>query len=102
MNVKTIQGVLPHGLSISGTLHQAFTLREVSVGDMLDAEADADVTRPLTFAAHLLLRQLVRVGSFEGPFTINMIRSLKPTDFRALREKQAELDAQGEDVGSEG
>lgn len=90
-------GPLKHGLSINGVQHKDFELREALVDDLLDAENEADVTRPLNFNAQLLVRQLVKVGSFEGPFTVGMIRRLKPCDWRILRAAQSEIDDQGED-----
>lgn len=100
--MNTVKGALPHGLVIDGVTHREFVLREASVGDMLDAENDADVTRPLAFNGQMMLRQIVSIGSFNGPFTVGMLRGLKPADYRALRAKQMELDAMGEAEGGAG
>ena len=89
-------GQLRQGLSINGVLHKDFELREAMVDDLLDAELEADVTKPLNFNAQLLVRQLVKVGGFEGPFTVGMIRRLKPADWRLLRAAQSEIDDLGE------
>lgn len=89
-------GPLKHGMMIGGVLEKDFQMREPETGDLFDAEADAGVHLPLSFNAQLMLRQLMRVGEFSGPFTLNMIRSLKPADFRILRAAQMELDALGE------
>lgn len=98
----TLSGPLPGGFMAEGKLHDFFTMRSADVGDLLDAEMEADVTRPLGFNAALLLRQLVRVGTYEGPFTLNMIRRLKPKAWRQLRAAQSELDALGEDAPASG
>lgn len=90
-------GPLKFGISINGVVHKDFQMREASVDDLLDAEMDADVMKPLNFNAQLMVRQLVKVGSFEGPFTEGMIRRLKPADWRILRAAQSEIDALGED-----
>lgn len=100
--MSTVVGTLPHGLAIDGVIHRDFEMREATVGDMFDAENEADVTRPLTFNGQMLLRQLVRIGTFTGPFTLGMLRLMKPADYRALRAKQMELDALGESGGSAG
>jgi len=104
--MKTVKGNLPNGLVINGTTHRDFELREATVGDMFDAENDSDVTRPLAFNGQMMLRQLVRIGTFTGPFTVGMLRSLKPADYRTLRGKQMELEveekAEGEAGGSDG
>jgi phage FluMu protein gp41 len=91
-----VSGPLKHGLTIKGVVHKEFTLREASVDDMLDAEMEVDVTKPLNFNAQMMIRQLVKVGSFEGPFTMNMVRQLKPADWRVLRQAQTEVDSLGE------
>lgn len=93
-----VSGPLRQGLLLAGEVHKGFTLREATVDDLLDAELEADVSRPLNFNAQLLVRQLVRVGSFEGPFTVAMIRRLKPVDWRILRAAQSEIDDLGEDA----
>lgn len=92
----TLSGPLPGGFLAEGVTHDTFTMRAADVGDLLDAELESDVTRPLGFNAALMVRQLVRVGTFEGPFTLNMIRRLKPKAWRQLRAAQSELDALGE------
>lgn len=100
--MKTVKGTLPHGLKIDGVTHRDFELREATVGDMFDAENDSDVTRPLAFNGQMMLRQLVSVGTFTGPFTMGMLRGLKPADYRTLRNKQMELESEGETVGGDG
>jgi phage FluMu protein gp41 len=100
--MKTVTGNLPNGLVIDGMAHRDFEMREASVGDMFDAEGEADVMRPLTFNGQMMLRQLVSVGTFTGPFTMGMLRSLKPADYRTLRGKQMELESEGEAGGGGG
>jgi len=97
-----ISGPLIKGIEIAGVLHKTFKLREATVDDLLDAEMEADVTRPLNFNAALLTRQLVSMGSFEGPFTLAIIRRLKPADWRVLRAAQSEADALGEGAPASG
>lgn len=92
-----VTGPLRHGFMINGVVHKTFTLREATVDDLLDAELEAEVSKPLNFNAQLLARQLVLVGTFEGPFTVGMIRRLKPADWRILRAAQSEVDNMGED-----
>lgn len=89
-------GKLKHGLSINGVEHKSFDLREAFVDDLLDAEMEVDVMKPLNFNAQLMIRQLVKIGSFEGPFTVGMIRRLKPIDWRILRAAQTGVDELGE------
>lgn len=91
-----VTGPLKHGLSIDGVIHKTFKMRDSTVSDLLAAEADADVGKPLTFNSQLMVLQLVSVGSFEGPFTMNILLRLKKRDWRILRAAQTELDALGE------
>lgn len=91
-----VSGPLKIGMTISGIVHKGFQLREATVEDLLEAELEADVSKPLNFNAQLLIRQLVRVGDFEGPFTLGLIKRLKPIDWRILRAAQSEADALGE------
>lgn len=90
-------GKLKHGMLIDGVQQTSFELREATVADLLDAELEADIAKPLNFNAQLLILQLVKIGSFTGPFTENMIRRLKPVDWRILRAAQSEIDDLGED-----
>lgn len=90
-------GSLQNGLKIGETMHKDFELREATVDDLLEAENEADVTKPLNFNAVMLTRQLVKVGSFDGEITLGMIRRLKTIDWRLLRAAQQEVDDQGED-----
>jgi phage FluMu protein gp41 len=94
-----VKGTLRFGLKIGEKVHKEFTIREASCDDMFNAEAEAHaVNTPLTYEAAMIARQLLSVGSYEGPFTVGVLRSLKPHDFALLREAQAELDARlGED-----
>lgn len=91
-----LSGPLKAGFPIEGKVHTTFAMRDATVDDMLEAEMEADVTRPLAFNAAMLVRQLVRVGDFEGPFTVGLVRRLKPVDWRILRAAQQELDMLGE------
>lgn len=94
-------GRLVLGLEIQGTVHKDFEMRAYTVGDLIDAEAEAMVAQVITFNAFLMTQQLVRVGTFTGPFSLNMLRRVKPQDWRILRGAQQELEAMGEPSGGE-
>lgn len=104
--MQNVIGKFKHGLKIGGVAHTGFEMREADVEDMMEAEMEAarvggGAHTPILFNAHMMLRQLVKVttadgAEFAGPFTTNMLKKLKPVDYRALREKQAELDELGE------
>lgn len=104
--MQTITGKFKHGLKIGEVNHTAFEMREADVEDMMEAEMEAarvggGTHTPILFNAQMMLRQLVKVtaedgSEFAGPFTTNMLKRLKPADYRALREKQGALDELGE------
>jgi phage FluMu protein gp41 len=106
--MQSATGKFVRGMQIGGVTYTGFEMREADTGDMMDAELEAakqggGVETPIIFNAQMMLRQLVKVTSddgqeFNGPFTTNMLKKLKPIDYRALRNKQVEIDALGEAV----
>lgn len=98
----TLSGPLKAGIDIAGQVHRDFVLRPALVDDLLEAELEADVTRPLAFNAALLVRQLVSVGSYTGPFSTGLVRRMRPVDWRRLRAAQDYLDQAGEPVPGSG
>lgn len=104
--MQKVTGQFKRGLKIGEVTHTGFEMREADVEDMMEAEMEASrvgggAHTPILFNAQMMLRQLVKVtaaggAEFAGPFTTNMLKKLKPADYRALREKQAELDELGE------
>lgn len=94
MSSKT--GVLKHGLKVGTEVHKSFEIREASAGDLFAAETVAGVDRPIAFAAALLCQQLQSIGTFTGPFTIELIGKLKRSDLNILQEARLALDDEGE------
>ena len=93
----TVKGTLTHGLQLEkdGEVHTDFEIREATTADLLDAEEQAPVSRQLAYQAALLGRQIVRLGSLQGPIDLAVIRKLHPKDFDTLVEAQAEADREG-------
>lgn len=89
-------GKLPVGLEVKGKKLRDFVMRPYDVGDMFDAEAETPAFNTLAFNGQLMVRMLERVGDFEGPFTLNMLRGLKPQDWNMLRQAMTELEKLGE------
>lgn len=91
-------GQLKHGL-VLGTNPEPqrdFEMREALGQDLFDAEADVEPSRPMTYRSALIARQLVRIGTFEGPFTLALLGRLKAHDLAILINAQRELDQEGE------
>lgn len=95
------KGKLKRGFQIGETKHLDFELREYTVADLIDAEAETHVTQVIAFNAQLMVRQLIRIGDFKGPFTVGQIKTLAPVDWRILRAAQMGLESLGEDEPSD-
>lgn len=89
-------GTLKYGLKIGDEKHTEFEMREAVTADMFAAEDLAPATKPLQYNGALMTLQLQRIGTFEGPFTLDMIGRLKSTDYAILRMTQMELEKSGE------
>jgi phage FluMu protein gp41 len=85
------------GMKVGKDVHMDFELREMTTADMLDAEMEVSAGKPINFSAALASLQLVRVGTYEGPFTLKMVKSLHPDDFNALRAGLNEVAKLGEE-----
>lgn len=96
MSGLTVTRTLKHGFKVGEELLKDVVLREAGTGDLFDAERDAPYGNPLAYNGALMARQLVRAGTFQGPFTLGMIRKLKPVDYAILRSAQLELIELGE------
>lgn len=96
--MENAKGTLKHGLKIGEAVHKEFEMRPVmSAQEMFDTEQDASVDTPLTFNGALMARQMVRIGSYEGPFTLGLIGTLSPDDYGMLRQAQMKLSKEGND-----
>ncbi|MGN7832664.1 hypothetical protein ACTJI2_13740 [Pseudoxanthomonas sp. 22568] len=92
-----VSGTFKRGLKVGETVHKEFVLRAPTASDYFEAEVDCpDSTRFITFRTSLAVRQLVRIGSFEGPFTLSMLGKLHPGDLRLLLDKRDEAENLGE------
>lgn len=91
MSPAQVEGDLKHGLTIGEKTHKHFVLRECSMGDMFDAEELVPASRQLAFRAALLTKQLVSIGDYHGPFTMQMLRKFEPADFTELMNAQDQL-----------
>ena len=104
--MENVIGKFKVGLKIADKIYTGFEMREADTEDMLEAEMECarvggGTHTPILFNGQLMLRQLVKVtaddgSEFAGPFTPNMLKRLKTSNYRAMREKQAELDELGE------
>lgn len=94
--MSTKIGALKHGLKVGDVAHKSFEIREATAGDLFTAETFAGTDRPIAFAAALLCQQLLSIGTFTGPFTLEVIGKLKRADLNLLQEARLALDEEGE------
>ncbi len=89
-------GTLKRGLKIGDAFHTEFEFStEITAGDYFAAEDDAGGRTSLRFDAALVARQLVRIGTFKGPFNAAMLGKLKPNDMAQLIRFREALEAEG-------
>ena len=94
---------LDKGLVVGEKTHTTAVLRELTAGDIFDAQADAEriiqtpegpqlVASPSAVGVHTLRRQIVRIGEVEGPFSMGEMRKLAPIDLERLQSESIELE----------
>jgi len=93
-------------INIAGVSYTHFVMREPTIQDMFDAEEELaqygkGTDTPIAFNAEMMIRQITRVsnaegGAFDGPFTLNMLKSWGTKNWRALRNHQIKVDLLGE------
>lgn len=93
----TVKGTLKFGLKIDGAVHKEFELRLATAEDMFAAEQMVPPSQPLAYNGEVMCRQLLRIGSFNGPFTLAHIKKLRAADYSILRQAQMESDELGEE-----
>jgi phage FluMu protein gp41 len=102
MEITLITGLL--GKSTDGVekaQHVNCTIRELNCGDILDAEVESETVRILTVEgkpqpfvvsspalmnAHLLRRQITRIGKISGPLSLDLFKKLTTKDLDAIQE----------------
>lgn len=96
MSKTSTTGTLKHGLKIGETAHREFEFRaDVTCEDYFAAEEEAGGNTSLRFRAALVARQLVRIGTFTGPFNSAMLGKLKTADLAQLYRVRDALEEEG-------
>ena len=86
---------LKHGFMVGGNAHKDIVLREPTLGDMMAAEEEAPVYNQIAFRAALACRCIEKVDGFDGVITLNMMRALKPADWRIIAKAVDDMEAAG-------
>jgi phage FluMu protein gp41 len=95
--MATVKITLDKGLEIGGRRHTEAEIKEASLGDVIEGATEGErlVKTPegewvlaaskALVAIHILRRQIVRIGGFEGPFTLDVIEKLSAKDLALLQ-----------------
>lgn len=93
---------LVHGLTIAGVAHKQFEIRESNVADLFAADELASAAHLNRYDAAVLCQQLVRIGDYTGPFTLEILGKLKQVDFEILRAAMVEVELAGKPARAAG
>lgn len=93
--VLKLKDGLPFGTGDETEMQYDVTLRELTAGDLIDAQAAAEklvmskegpilVSSPSRMGLEMLRRQIASVGCIKGPLSMALIRKLSADDFQRL------------------
>ncbi|MGR6833583.1 phage tail assembly protein [Aliivibrio wodanis] len=94
---------LKDGFKMGEETHFEVGLKELSSGDLIDAQMAAEkivvqngvavaYTSDVMFGLEMLVRQVEYIGSFQGPLQIKELRKLSPGDLNELQKQTSLLD----------
>lgn len=96
---------LPNGLKVDNEIHNKGKLKELTIGDVLEAETEAEELRyvgndevrlvrsPAKLGLGLLRRQIASLGSLPMPLSDEAFQTMTRQDLAALQKAADELDA---------
>lgn len=94
---NTVIKTLPFPWKVGGGEANDIEVRPPTVEDLMEAEKEAHPgAQPTAFNVALACRQIVRAGTFVGPFTTGQFKAMKPKNFYVVREALEEADKLGE------
>ncbi len=71
-------------------------VRPSTMTDICDVETEVSVTKPNAFNIQMACLQVVKAGTFTGPFTPAHFKALRPSQFGEIADAMREADALGE------
>lgn len=94
---------LNDGFKVGDATHKVAELRYPKAGDLIDANQESEVpvstpsgyqlmVSPTLIGAHVLRRQVVRIGDYEGPLTLAELKRLSQTDLNLLQAEAERMD----------
>lgn len=94
---KTVSKTLPFTWKVGGAAANDIEVRPSNMSDVLAAEEEASPMRPNAFNIQMACLQVVRAGTFTGPFAPAHFRQMRSVQFAVIAEAMREADALGED-----
>lgn len=93
----TVTKPLPFAWKIGGQVAKDIEVRPSLMDDVCKAEEDASPMRPNAFNIQMASLQVVRAGSFTGPFAPGHFKGMRSAQFSAIVGAMQEADQLGED-----
>ena len=102
--MANLKFTLENGLKKGEEIHKDVELRELTAGDMLDAEAKVEElvitedgkvtykTSPTRLAHEILRRSIAKLGSLPMPLSVSEYRLLSRTDLIILQTQASKID----------
>lgn len=102
--MTTAKVTLQKGLKVGEEIHKAAEIREATAGDFIEATEESErlcltpegnyilIASPTMVGLNTLRRQIVRVGEYDGPLTLQELKMLSGTDIRKLQEMAEKLE----------
>lgn len=94
---KTVIKTLPFAWTVGGIVAKDIEVRPSNMSDVLTAEEEASPMRPNAFNIQMACLQVVRAGTFTGPFAPAHFKQMRSTQFSAVAEAMREADTLGEE-----
>lgn len=96
----TVTKKLPFPWKIAGQVATDIEVRPALMEDVCNAEVDASPMRPNSFNVQMACLQVVRAGTFTGPFAPGHFKGMRAAQFSAVVSAMQEADQLGEDVSA--
>lgn len=100
----TVTVTLTHGIKVGDDILRDAVLRELTAGDLIDAQFEAErlvetkdgpqlVVSAVAMGLAVLRRQVVSVGDLKGPLSISDLKKLSTADLGTLQHAADQFDA---------
>ncbi len=97
------------GFKVGEAIHKEAELRLPTAGDVIEAGLESEravltpagyvlLMSPTLVAQHVLCRQVVRIGTHQGPLTLAELKKLSERDLQLLQQLAAQLDSATDDA----